>query len=94
MIKNGTYIHLLLNFNRNGSQTYSNNIYEAEIEKFPNESYDESKVLSRQKRCDPCTCLYYDLFTCTCPYGDPCTDESAKKTMDITTVSFTFSDEL
>ena len=71
--------------NENESQAYLSNEYETEFESIVTGTYEKSEALSRMKRqsCPLCTCLYYDSSTCSCPYGDPCTDESAKKAPDL-----------
>merc|ERR1712223_2249487 len=78
------YNHMWRQQNKNESQTYSSYKYETEFEPVVTDTYDESKLLSRKKRCPSCTCLYYDSSTCSCPYGGPCTDDSAKTAMTIT----------
>ena len=48
-------------------------MYEGQFETFPDESYDGSKLLSRQKRCAvACTCIGFDNSNCICPGGCPC----------------------
>ena len=75
-------------------------MYEGQFETFPDESNDESKLLSRQKRCVvvdavACTCLVpviAGLVTYACPGGCPCSGTGTSHTTNkdypvITTVS-------